>query len=240
MASPAPVLVVQHEDKCPPAWLGEWLTDAGLSLDVRRPYAGQPLPASVTRYAGLVVLGGAMGAYDDDTHPWLTPTKSLLREAVAAEVPTLGVCLGHQLASVALGGSVARHPAGRQVGLLPIGWTAAVDDDPVFSAIAEDARAVQWNNDVVVEPPPAASLVAGTTSGGPQVLRFGPRAWGVQFHPEAGLEVVGGWAQSYEREASSWDVDVRQVLATLGAAEQKLRHTWRPMADRFAGLVRSG
>ena len=234
------MLVVQHEDKCPPAWLGEWLTDAGLSLDVRRPYAGEALPDSVREHAGLVVLGGAMGAYDDETHPWLTPTKSLLREAVASEVPTLGVCLGHQLASVALGGSVDRHPAGRQVGLLPVRWTAAADDDPVFGAVAEDARAVQWNNDVVVEPPPAASLVAGTTSGGPQVLRFGPRAWGVQFHPEAGLEVVSGWARSYEREASSWEVDVRQVLATLGAAEQKLRHTWRPMADGFAGLVRTG
>ena len=234
------VLVVQHEEKCPPAWLGEWLSEAGLTLDVRRPYAGEALPPSLRGYAGLLVLGGAMGAYDDTDHPWLTPTKELLREAVDEQVPTLGVCLGHQLASVALGGSVARHPDGRQVGLLPIHWTTATADDPVFGAIDGDARSVQWNNDVVVEPPTGAELIAGTPSGGPQVLRFGPRAWGVQFHPEAGPDVVSAWAQSYEREATAWGVDVPQVLARLGDSEQELRRTWRPMAQAFAALVRSG
>ena len=232
-----PVLVIQHEDACPPAWLGEWLTAAGVSLDVRRPYAGQRLPDSLVDHAGLVVLGGSMGAYDDAEHPWLTPTKALLRQAVAGRVPTLGVCLGHQLASVSLGGAVARHPHGRQVGLLPVRWTSAAADDPLFGAIPRDARAVQWNNDVVVEPPLAARLVAGTGRGGPQVLRLGPRAWGVQFHPEVDLSIVSRWTQSYEREPSGWDVGVRQMLAALAAAEGELRRTWRPMADRFAALV---
>jgi GMP synthase (glutamine-hydrolysing) len=61
-----PVLVVQHEDACPPAWLGEWLTAGGLTLDVRRPYAGEALPESMSAHSGLVVLGGSMGAYDED------------------------------------------------------------------------------------------------------------------------------------------------------------------------------
>ena len=233
------VLVVQHEDACPPAWLGEWLTAAGLAVDVRKPYAGQGLPDSVADHSGLVVLGGSMGAYDEGKHPWLAATKLLLKRAVDSHVPTLGVCLGHQLASVALGGAVAKHPLGRQVGLLPVRWTPAAAEDPLFGAMAKDARAVQWNNDVVVEPPPGAQLVAGTGRGGPQVLRLGPRAWGVQFHPEVNLGVVSRWARSYEREASSWDVDVRQVLATLAAAEGELRRTWQPMADQFAAIIGS-
>ena len=65
------VLVVQHQDDCPPALVGDWLTEAGAELDVRRPYAGDALPTDLTGHDAFVVLGGSMGANDDDDHPWL-------------------------------------------------------------------------------------------------------------------------------------------------------------------------
>ena len=57
-----------------------------------------------------------MGACDDAVAPWLAPTRALIADAVARGVPTLGVCLGHQLAAVALGGTVGRNPSGRPSG----------------------------------------------------------------------------------------------------------------------------
>jgi hypothetical protein len=72
------------------------------------------------------------------------------------------------------------------------------------------------------------------------VLRFGPVAWGVQFHPEVGAEVFKSWVRSAERDAEPWDPDTQQVLKILTEAEPQLQRTWRPMADRFARLVRSG
>ena len=89
------VLVVQHQDDCPPALVGDWLTEAGADLDVRRPYAGDALPTDLTGHHAFVVLGGSMGAHDDDAHPWLSATKELIRDAVSRETPTLGICLGH-------------------------------------------------------------------------------------------------------------------------------------------------
>ena len=59
----------------------------------------------------MLVLGGAMGAYDDADHPWLTDVKQLVRAAVADGMPVLGICLGHQLVAVALGGEVGAEPA---------------------------------------------------------------------------------------------------------------------------------
>src|SRR5689334_19811156 len=111
--SGAPILVVQHQDDCPPALVGEWLLAEGRELDVRRPYAGDELPADLTEHGALVVLGGSMGAHDDDTHPWLGPSKELVREAATQGTPTLGICLGHQLAAVALGGVVRPNPRGQ-------------------------------------------------------------------------------------------------------------------------------
>jgi GMP synthase (glutamine-hydrolysing) len=177
-----------------------------------------------------------MGAYDDAEHPWLTDTKTLLREALRDDVATLAVCLGHQLASVALGGKVARHPAGRQIGVFPLAWTQAVADDPVF-ALLPGARGVQWNDDVVVEPPPGAVLLAGTPVGGPQVLRLGTRAWSVQFHPEAGYDIVVRWIESDEREGSPRDRDVRAAFFDLKESESELYETWQPVAARFAHQV---
>jgi GMP synthase (glutamine-hydrolysing) len=240
VATPAQVLVVQHEAEAPPGWLGEWLTAAGLELDVILPFAGQPLPGSLSRHAALVVLGGAMGAYDDASHPWLTQTKQLLREAVETDVATFGICLGHQLACVALGGSVAPHPHGRQVGVLPIRWKAEAADDPLFAPVNPAARGLQWNNDVVVGLPSGAVLMAGTPDGGPQVVRLAARAWGVQFHPEVDQALVERWAKSDEREGDDRDQDIDAALRELGKAEPELEATWRPVADRFARLVQSG
>jgi len=236
MTDPGRVLVVEHEADAPLGWLGEWLEDAGLHLDVRRPYAGEQLPSSLSGYTGLVVLGGSMGAYDDDEHPWLTPTKTLLREALRDDVATFGVCLGHQLASVALGGEVARHPAGRQIGVIPLVWTRAAATDPVFAELPE-ARGVHWNDDVVVELPPGAVLLAGTPIGGPQALRLGRRAWSVQFHPEAGYDIAVRWLESDERDGSPRDPDVEAAMLVLKNADAELYQTWQPVAARFAHQV---
>ncbi len=117
----ARLLVVQHEPDAPVAWLGEWWAEIGLELDVVRGDLGEPVPSAWSAaHDGLVVLGGAMGANDDDLAPWLAPTRALLAGAVALGVPTLGVCLGHQLAAVALGGTVGRNPSGRTSGLVPV------------------------------------------------------------------------------------------------------------------------
>ncbi|MGV3561778.1 MAG: type 1 glutamine amidotransferase, partial [Nocardioides sp.] len=88
------LLVVQHEDECPPGMLGRWWAEEGVTLDVRRPYAGEPLPPDLAGHDGLVVLGGHMGADDDADHAWLAPTKQLVRVAAAGGGPALGVGLG--------------------------------------------------------------------------------------------------------------------------------------------------
>lgn len=108
------ILAVEHEESCPPALVGEWLAEAGCTLEVCRPYVGDALP-DLTSYDGVLVLGGEMGANDDDTHAWLAPLKAGIRDAVAAGTPLFGICLGHQLVAAALPeGAVvlARTPGG--------------------------------------------------------------------------------------------------------------------------------
>lgn len=235
-----PLLVVEHEAQCPPGWMGEWLAEAGLPVDVRRPYVGDPLPTGLADHSGLLVLGGEMGAYDDAAHPWLSDVKELSRSAAGDGTPLLGICLGHQLVAVALGGEVAPSARGQQIGVLEAGWTAAAREDRLFGPVAalDDAPAVQWNNDVVTRLPEGAVDLAHTTHGELQAARFAPTVWGVQWHPEAGEEIIGPWADHDRDDAVERGVDVYAYLADVAAARDRLRTVGRVLADSFARVCR--
>lgn len=230
------VLVVEHDRDCPPALIGEWLSDAGCNLDVRRPYAGDELPA-LAAYDALLVLGGPMGANDDALHPWLGQVKDLIIEARDMDLPVLGVCLGHQLVATALGGTVEVNPRGQQVGLLELGWTEAAAVDRLLGPLATPRRGVQWNDDLVTALPPGSSLLAATPAGEVQAVRYAPTIWGVQLHPEADASVVLPWAESDRGSHETRGIDTDAVLRQIDAAQAELGEAWRPLAQGFADIA---
>jgi GMP synthase (glutamine-hydrolysing) len=233
------VLVVEHDAECPPALVGTWLAEAGCDLEVCRPYAGDDLPG-LASYDGLLVLGGPMGADDDARYPWLGEVKGMVREARDARVPTLGICLGHQLAAVALGGTVDRNPRGQQVGLLDVGWTVGAREDRLLGPLATPRRGVQWNDDVVTTLPDGAVVLAETGAGELQAARYAPLVWGVQLHPEVDVPVLRPWAESDRGSHETRGIDTDAVLREVDAARAELDQAWRPLATGFAALAREG
>jgi GMP synthase (glutamine-hydrolysing) len=231
------VLAVEHDPHCPPALLGTWLADAGATVELCQPYAGDPLPARVEHDA-LLVLGGPMDA-GDDQHPWLQPTRALIRTAAADRLPTLGVCLGHQLCALAFGGAVGRNPRGQQVGLLEIGWTDEAADDPLLGSRASGDRGVHWNDDLALELPEGAVVLARTGAGEVQAARFAPTVWGVQWHPEVDVGVLRVWADQDADRHLEGGIDQERVLADIARAGSELEATWRPLAEALVRLAAS-
>jgi len=231
----ARVLVVQPAPHAPMGRLQEWWAAAGLQLDVVSPSEGDAVPTALDHDA-LVVMGGSMGANDDDAYPWLTDVKRLLADSSKNATPTLGVCLGHQLLAVACGGVVVPNPAGIQAGVQDVGLLGTAASDPLFGGLFEPV-AVQWNHDLVVELPPGATLLASHGAGTVQAMRTGPLAWGVQFHPEVDIGVVRGWA---DRDVATGELaasDADALIAPLAERDSTLVRHWEPWADRFAALV---
>jgi GMP synthase (glutamine-hydrolysing) len=224
------VLVVQHEDDDPIHRMGEWMA---VDLDVRRPYAGDDLPASLQGYAAMVVMGGAMGANDDATSPWLPATRELIREAADDGVPTLGICLGHQLATVALGGEVLPNPAGRQFGLYDVNWEPAAHLDGLFSTVATPRRGAHWNDDIVTRLPEGAVLMARSSAGEVQAARHAPTVWGVQWHPEVDEPLFRGWLVGGDADPTLAEA----TLADLARSADELERAWRPLASRLVELA---
>ena len=228
------VLVVQHEDDDPIHLFGQWME--GVELTELRPYVGDDVPATAEGFDGLVVMGGAMGANDDREAPWLPATRDLVRAAAAARVPTLGICLGHQLCTVALGGEVCKNPKGRQLGLLDVGWTAAAVEDPLLGELVGPRRAMHWNDDIAVRLPPGAVQLATADTGEVQAARHAETVWGVQWHPEVDEGLVREWMGDDSLPASERE----RVLTELMHARGELDEAWRPLARRYAALVAAG
>jgi GMP synthase (glutamine-hydrolysing) len=177
-----------------------------------------------------------MGAYDDALHPWLSGTKSLLREAVAAQLPTLGICLGLQLLAVAAGGRVASSASGPQLGVRAVEPTAAAAADPLFAGLAPDAVGVHWNNDLVVDLPPDTTLLA-TSAGTVQALRIGRAAWGVQHHPEVDVATLRLWADADVAAGLLDEATAAARLAEVERHDAALAEVWRAVLARFAALL---
>jgi GMP synthase (glutamine-hydrolysing) len=228
----ARILVVEHEAQCPPGRLGEWLRATGATVVVWRPWAGEEPPTS---YDGLVVLGGSTSA-NDDSVPWIESALEMVRDAVDAGTPTLGICLGHQLIGRALGGSVGVNPRGQQVGVLDLGWNAVAGDDPLFGP-SLPARAVQWNDDLVVTLPAGAVALAETPDGELQAARFAETVWGVQVHPEVDAVICRSWAEGDRDQHRQHGVDQEQLMVDITESEEDLAASWEPVARRLVELV---
>ena len=121
-------LVEQRGDR-----LERWVTVNGL-----------PGPDAAASYDAIMVFGGAMHPDQDAEHPWLADETAFLREALAAEVPLLGVCLGSQLIARAAGAVVG------PVETAEVGWhEVALNDagrlDPVLGVLPDRVSAFQWH-----------------------------------------------------------------------------------------------
>jgi GMP synthase (glutamine-hydrolysing) len=233
------VLVVQHSPTESAARLGEWLSGAGLLLDVRTPYDGSGLPP-LRGFAGVLVMGGDMGAYDDAAAPWLPATRDLLRDAVSEQVPVLGVCLGGQLLAGALGGQVKPADEGPEIGPALVAKRDLAVRDELFGPVPFTPDVLQWHWDEITELPAGAVLLASSTRYTNQAFRVGETAWGLQFHIETTPELVRAWAAA-DRErvaAEGWDLDAALARWDLDTLHADLAEVWQPFAARFAEFVR--
>lgn len=154
-----------------------------------------PLPA-LDGFAGVIVTGS--GAMVTAREPWSERTAGWLREAVSAGVPLLGVCYGHQLLAHALGGTVADHPSGREIGTVEIERLPAAADDALLGQAPPRFLAHATHVQSVLELPDGAAALARSAHEDHQAVRFGPRAWGFQFHPEFSVEAM----QAYIRHTT--------------------------------------
>lgn len=172
-------LILQHAVTGPPGRLGAWADDRGLAHRVHRSWESSPAELEPADYGWIASLGSAHSA--DATDPaWVGEEVDLLRRAVAADVPVLGLCWGGQALSLALGGRVGRSPHPEK------GWIAIASVDPAIPG----GPWLHYHTEVFTVP--ACAVELARSPAGPAAFRFGPHL-GVQFHPEADAQMAHVW-----------------------------------------------
>jgi GMP synthase-like glutamine amidotransferase len=219
----ARIHVVQHTATEGLGLLTQWFLEIGLDVHQTHPYLGNRVPPSVEGDA-LIVLGGPMGANDDDVAPWLPSVRALMRSAIDDGVPTLGICLGAQLLAVAAGGRVERGQVGPEIGLFDVDVTTG--DELLEAGVMP---VVQWHYDGVTELPESAVVLASSEMYPVQAFRVGEVAWGLQFHPEADAELVRSWARE-----EGMDTAIAEPIAFAGG---RLAEVGEAIARRFAAII---
>lgn len=233
-----PILVIRHADFAGPAYCGSYLTETGRDWVLCAIDRGDAVPRDPRAYAGLIVMGGPMGA--NDPLPWLRDELRLIGRAVEEGVPVLGHCLGGQLLAKALGGEVSRMPQ-PEIGWHPIRATTPEVAQEWLDG-AETCRVLQWHEDRFTVPPGATLLADGPF--GPQMFAHGPHI-GMQFHIEATQELVTGWLRgTVESRAALVGVGsvqlTEEMLAGLPETVANSQRTARGIYTRWAQSLWTG
>jgi GMP synthase-like glutamine amidotransferase len=225
------LLVLQHIECEPPGAYEDELRVRGGELVRVEVDEGAPLPAWED-FHGIVVMGGPMGAYEDERLPWLTEEKRLIASAARAGAPVWGVCLGAQLLAASLGAAVGPGPE-PEVGVLPVARAPAAAEDPVFSLAPDEFPALQWHTDTFALPERARHLARSSAYEG-QAFAV-DRAYGLQFHIEIGTDLATRWGRVPEYARSLEAIWGPGALDRLLAAIEEREAEMRELARRLFG-----
>lgn len=182
------VLSLTHGPNVPGGVFEEVVAAAGHRLERWDVPAGAA-PDRAEAYDALLAFGGSMHPDEDDRHGWLAAEEAFLREALAEDVPVLGVCLGGQMLARAAGAQVARASA-PEIGWHEVELTPAGRADPVLAVLPPRFEAFQWHHYAFGVPAGGVELAASGCC--TQVFRLG-RAWALQFHAEVTRAMIHDW-----------------------------------------------
>lgn len=228
-------IIFQHEEHEGPGLLAPALEQAGFTLHKRyRQVRREDLGAEL-----VVVLGGPMGVYESDQHPFLREELGFLIERLANEKPVLGICLGAQLLAAAAGAEVTQGKNGFEVGVGPVRWTKEGLADPVIVGVKPKTTVAHWHGDTW-KSVPGAALLASTDRYSQQAFRLGA-SYGFQFHPELTASELERWFDQENEELVTRGQDVEKLKRELGklrASEPEIRELLERVAHHFARVAR--
>ncbi len=182
--------------------------------------------------AGLIVMGGPMGVYEEAQYPFLRDEMRLIESALSAGTPVLGVCLGSQLLAAALGAEV-RKGKWKELGWHAVTLTESAGHDLLFAGFGPEILPFHWHGDVFSLPRKAVSLASSEWTPC-QAFRYGTNAHGILFHLEVTQEQISGMLSAFGEELREAGGDAGKISAEIPHRLPVLKEIAREVFNRWA------
>lgn len=216
-----PIVVFRHALTEGAGFLGDMLDEQAIAWRMIRIDQGEALPSSVRQFSGMILMGGPMSVNDD--LPWIKPLLELIREAVAADIPLLGHCLGGQLMSKALGAVVSANPV-KEIGWGEVEVTQHAEAQRWFGDL-QRFQGFHWHGETFSLPDHATHLLASTYCRN-QAYSIGKHL-AFQCHIEMTAAMVRTWCE----------VGFDEIKASAGSPGVQPAHVMQQaLDDRIAEL----
>ncbi len=187
------VLVIQHVECEGLGTIEAPLRRAGFEPEFIKVFSGRALPRTAQGYSAVMALGGPMGVYEEDIHPFIGAELKLIESVLRSGLPFLGVCLGSQMLARAAGARVYKGK-GKEIGWYRVRLTSDGLADRLFLGFPDEFTVFQWHGDTFDVPPGAVNLASSEMFPN-QLIRVGRNAYGVQFHLEVTGEMIKEWIE---------------------------------------------
>lgn len=221
------ILVFRHAPHEGPGYLADYLNRLRLPHRVIRIDQNDPIPTSIDGVSGFVWMGGYMSV--NDPLPWIPKVMRLIREAVAADVPVLGHCLGGQLISKALGGVITKNPV-KEIGWLPVSRVDGPVANPWLDDLPKEFEVFHWHGESFSIPAGATRILTSDDCAN-QAFVIG-KTLAFQCHIEMTSEMVREWARLGRKETKLACATVQSPEEMTSGVEARVTHLQR-VADKF-------
>ncbi len=206
-----PVLILQFDPGVPPGYFASSLTRRGLPWRILRLDAGETPPETLNGISGIGLMGGRMSA--NDALPWIDPVLALIRAAVGAGMPVIGHCLGGQLMSRALGGSVGASPT-REIGWGTLDVADPATARPWLGGLSAPLDTFQWHAEAFSVPAGAVRILSSPHCPN-QAFVYEDRHLAMQCHVEMTPEIIADWCARGADEIGGGDGRAIQPVAHI-------------------------
>ena len=190
------ILILQHIKIEDPGYIKDLMLADGLNLTTIELDEGEKIPNDLTKYDGMLCMGGPMDTYMEKEYPWLVEEKKRIKEFVVnLKKPYLGFCLGCQLLGEVVGGKVVKSNSA-EIGMMDINFTDNKKKDILFSKFPDNIKSLQWHSYEVqgVDKNPDITLIASSPITKYQIFKYQDHAYGIQFHIEIKDTTVNEWS----------------------------------------------
>ena len=161
-----------------------------------------------------IFMGGSMGVYNRDIFPYLEREIDHIKTRLDRGLPYLGICLGSQLMSAALGGEVSVGTQGKEVGWCKVKLTEEAQNTPLKYLDESVVDVLQWHGDTFTVPE-NCKLLASSNMYPSQVITYGDKALGLQFHPEVTKDILEMWMVGGFNSLKDAGIDPNEFRASL-------------------------